>query len=70
MKLSKIKKGKCVVVYDMYRFAIPLKAIIIRKSESNDNDVVKIKLLESNNTFYPINCTVWVSCRQLRKCKS
>lgn len=59
------KVNQIVVVYDRYRFAIPLRAIIRQLSITNDG--VRVQLLESNNSNYPIGCdTVWVSKRQLR----
>ena len=62
------KVGDKVVVYDRFRFAIPLRAVVINLSESNDG--VQLQMTESNNHNYPIGCTdVWVSRRQLRKDK-
>lgn len=62
------RKGQHVVVYDRYRFSIPLKAIVVALSTANDG--VKLQLLESNNPTYPIGCdNVWVDKRQLRKAK-
>lgn len=60
--------GESVVVYDRFRFAIPLRAVVLKLSESNDG--VQLQLIESNNHNYPVGCTdVWVSRRQLRKYK-
>lgn len=60
------KKGQTVIVYDRYRFAIPLRALVVRLSTVNDG--VQVQLMESNNPSYPIGCdNVWVSRRQLRK---
>jgi hypothetical protein len=62
----KFNIGDTVIVYDRYRFAIPLTAIIEEKSTTNDG--VRLKLLESNTTNYPIGCSnVWVSEKQIRK---
>jgi hypothetical protein len=59
------KVGERVIVYDRYRFAIPLRAEIQELAEINDG--VRVRLLESNNKAYLIGCDVWVSGRQLRK---
>jgi hypothetical protein len=62
------KKGERVMVYDRYRFAKPLTAIIVRVSDVNDG--VHVQLTQSNNSRYPIGCDdVWVSRRQLRRAK-
>lgn len=59
-------EGQEVIVYDRFRFAIPLKAVVMQLADSNDG--VRLQLLESNNHNYPVGCTdVWVSRRQLRK---
>jgi len=64
MKNPKIKQR--VVVYDRYRFAIPVKGIIVNVSDSNDG--VQVQLTTSNHPQYPVGCdNVWVSRRQLRK---
>lgn len=55
-----------VIVYDRFRFAIPVRGIVVGMSTSNDG--VQIKLTETNNPNYPVGCdTVWVSRRQLRR---
>lgn len=55
-----------VVVYDRYRFAIPVRGIVVGISTSNDG--VQIQLTETNNPHYPVGCdSVWVSRRQLRR---
>ena len=60
--------GEAVIVYDRYRFAIPLKAVIARLSELNDG--VQIVLNESNNVNYPVGCkSVWVHAQQLKRQK-
>jgi len=60
------KKGQCVIVYDRYRFALPLRALVVGLSRANDG--VQVQLMESNNPNYPVGCdNVWVSRRQLRK---
>lgn len=60
--------GQNVIVYDRYRFAIPLKAIVVELSKTNDG--VRLQLTTSNSVDYPVGCdTVWVSIRQLRKDK-
>jgi len=61
--------GQQVIVYDRYRFDIPLKAIIVALSTTNDG--VQVQLTESNSTtIYPIGYdNVWVSRRQLRLVK-
>ena len=64
--MKKVKKGQGVIVYDRYRFALPLKAIVVGLSTANDG--VQVQLVESNNPKYPIGCdNVWVSRRQLRR---
>jgi hypothetical protein len=64
--MKKVKKGQRVIVYDRYRFALPLKAIVVGLSTANDG--VQVQLTESNNPKYPIGCdNVWVSKRQLRR---
>ena len=66
--MKKPRIGEKVIVYDLFRFAIPLRAVVLKLSESNDG--VQLQLTESNNHNYPIGCTdVWVSRRQLRKDK-
>ena len=57
------KRSK-VWVYDRYRFAVPLRGTIVQFSESNDG--VEVALQTSNNTYYPIGCSVWVHITQLR----
>jgi hypothetical protein len=57
--------GKKVIVYDRYRFAIPLKGYIVALSKSNDG--VQVQLLESNNKTYPVGCTIWVHSKQLQR---
>lgn len=61
--MSEITKGKTVIVYDRFRFAIPLKGYVALKSEVNDG--VMVVLLESNNKNYPIGKEVWVHESQL-----
>ena len=63
MKNPKI--GTKVIVYDRFRFAIPLRGEIM--NSSNTNDGVEVRLLESNNATYPIGTDIWVDKRQLRK---
>jgi hypothetical protein len=60
----KFVKGDSVLVYDRYRFAIPLAATIWRFSETNDG--VQVVIHESNNVRYPIDSEVWVHQAQLR----
>lgn len=57
-----------VTVYDRYRFAIPVKGVVC--GLSSENDGVEVILTTSNNPFYPIGGSVWVSRRQLRKDKN
>lgn len=57
--------GDAVMVYDRYRFAIPLKATIRQFSDTNDG--VKVMLFESNSAQYPIGAdNVWVHQSQIR----
>ena len=58
-----LEVGDTVMVFDRYRFAIALKAVIKQKAETNDG--VRLQLLQSNNADYPIGCeNVWVSEKQ------
>lgn len=67
--MKKPTKGQKVIVYDRYRFAIPLKGIVVALSTANDG--VQLQLTESNSNMYPVGCdTVWVSRRQLRRDRS
>jgi hypothetical protein len=60
--------GESVIVYDRYRFAIPVKGVVVDLSATNDG--VRLQLTTSNNPEYPVGCkTVWVSHRQLRRDK-
>jgi hypothetical protein len=55
-----------VIVYDRYRFAIPLKAVVRELSGSNDG--VRVELKESNSGAWPVGSdSVWVSEMQLRR---
>jgi len=65
--MKKPKIGQAVLVYDRYRFSIPLRAVITELSKTNDG--VEVKLSQSNNQQWPINSRTWVSRRQLRKIK-
>ena len=59
-----IDVGTEVIVYDRYRFAIPLHARVEELSKSNDG--VRVRLKETNNVKYPIgNDEVWVHMFQL-----
>lgn len=61
--------GQEVIVYDRFRFAIPLRAVV--EEFALQNDGVAVRLLESNNPHYPVNCTgVWVSAKQLEPAES
>lgn len=62
------KVGEAVLVYDRFRFAIPLKAVILKLSDSNDG--VQVILNQSNNVNYPVGCeSVWVHAQQLKRQK-
>lgn len=66
--MKNVTKGDRVVVYDRFRFSIPVKGIVVAKL--TDNDGVLVKLTESNSRRYPVGCDdVWVSRRQLRRDK-
>jgi len=67
MKSNKIKieVGDMVVVHDRYRFAIPLKAKVLKTDGGNDG--VELELHQSNAIKYPIGSNVWVSKYQLTK---
>ena len=62
--INKFNNGDSVTVYDRYRFAIALQAVVIKNSDSNDG--VQVKLLTSNNRQYPVGLDIWVSEKQLR----
>jgi hypothetical protein len=66
--MKTVTKGQQVIVYDRFRFAIPVTGIVVNTSTANDG--VQIQLTSSNNPNYPVGCdTVWVSIKQLRKLK-
>lgn len=58
-----LKKNDDVIVYDRYRFAIPLRGIV--RDINPNNDGVKIELQESNNATYPVGTEVWVDVHQV-----
>lgn len=62
--MGDLKIGDIVNVYDRYRFAIPLRAEIIKFSSTNDG--VEVVLLESNSHKYPIGDSVWAHGQQLK----
>jgi len=57
--------GDKVVIYDRFRFAIPLLGHIVDFSEKTDS--VEVKLLASNNTAYPVGSKVWVFKNQVKE---
>ena len=62
---EKLKLEDTVIVYDRYRFAIPLRATV--KELSKNNDGVRVQLLESNSVQCPVGCDdIWVHERQLK----
>jgi len=67
-ELRPFVEGDEVMVYDRYRFAVPLRAVI--RTLSRVNDGVEVKLLESNNPRYPVGGEkeIWVHLAQLRHC--
>ena len=66
--MKTVEKGQKVIVYDRFRFAVPLRAIVVAFNPYNDG--VQLQLTESNNTHYPVGCdTVWVFRRQLKRDK-
>ena len=66
--MKKVLKGDRVVVYDRYRFAIPVKGVVTSMASSNDG--VELVLTSTNNGQYPTGTIIWVSRRQLRRDKS
>ena len=56
--------GKRVTIYDRYRFAIPVKGVVVREAETNDG--VEVRLTTTNTTKYLVGCTIWVDKHQLR----
>ena len=67
MKFEKVEIGMEVKVFDRYLFAMPLKAVVSKKSQANDGVCVILK--ESNNTKFPIGCDFWAHAQQLKKLK-
>lgn len=57
-----MKPGDKVTVFDRYRFAIPLKATVAELSTYNDG--VMVVLDQSNNTAYPVGCSIWIHRQQ------
>ncbi len=60
-----LEVGDKITVYDRYRFAIPLDAEIVRFCENNDG--MRVKLLKSNNSHWPVGSTIVVDRNQCRK---
>ena len=65
--MKKVTDGQKVIIYDRFRFAIPIFGIAIGRSSTNDG--VQVQLTTTNNPAYPIGCDIWVSRRQLRIAK-
>jgi hypothetical protein len=68
--IPKIKRltyetGDFVTVYDRYRFAIPLQAVVKMRSSSNDG--IEVVLENSNNPNYPTGSAIWVHAHQLER---
>lgn len=57
------EEGQGVMVWDRYRFAIPLKGRI--RKFSTENDGVEVELMESNNNQFPVGSCIWVHLHQL-----
>lgn len=55
--------GDTVMVYDRYRFAIPLAGVVCDFSSGDDG--VQVRLLHTNNHNYPADSRVWVHVRQV-----
>ena len=62
--MSRLSLGMEVMLYDHFRFAIPLKGYISLFSETNNG--VEVRLSESNAQKYPVGSTVWVDRHQLK----
>lgn len=62
--MKKPTVGQVVIVYDRYRFSLPLRAEVVKVNTINDG--VEVKLHQSNNHNWPVGSTAWVSRRQLR----
>ena len=67
MKIENVRAGQKVLVFDRYRFAVPLKATIC--STSGCNDGILVLLEHSNNSSYPIGTQIWVHAQQLKRIK-
>lgn len=52
-----------VAVFDRYNFAVPLKARVVEVAAMNDG--IAVRLLESNNTKFPVEHVHWVHAQQL-----
>ena len=57
------RPGTQVWVYDRFRFAVRLKAQVLRYSDHNDG--VEVQLLTSNNPKHPVGSAVWVHAPQI-----
>lgn len=60
--------GEDVILYDRYRFAIPVKGTVAGIAGPG-NDGVRVTLRTTNSFQYPVGSDVWVSRRQLRRDK-
>lgn len=58
-----LKVGMAVTVYDNYRFAIPLKAIV---NKVGNHGRTRVELCTSNARDYPVGSCVWVLNEQLQ----
>ena len=61
--MIEIKISDEIIVYDRYRFAIPLKAVFTGRFGTNGG--IEVELKESNNKKYPIGEKIWIHEKQL-----
>jgi len=60
-------KGLKVRVYDKFRFAIPVKGIIVGLGSRTDRgEGLEIKLTTTNNPHYPVGSNIWVHRQQVK----
>ncbi len=59
--MSKFKVGDRVKIFDLYRFAIPLKGFVCKVN----SDTVEVTLEECSNNSYPVGTSVWIHPQQL-----
>ena len=58
-----MKAGDEVTVYDRFRFAIPLKAVVVDCETSVGS--IKVKMTQSNNFEVPVGKEIWLFNQQV-----